>query len=201
MGALNKIIDELDWADSIAIGCGIGNNDDTQVIVNQIIKESEVPVVLDADALNIIAEDTSVLLLAHTELVITPHLGEMSRLTGDSIAFIQTRLIDTADKFAGKFHVTCVLKDEHTVVATPHGRTYLNLSGNHGMATAGSGDVLTGIIGSLLTQRADTETAAALGVYLHGLSGDTALKKCGFRGMMAGDIVNGLRDFLAENQL
>ena len=100
--------------------------------------------------------------MAHTELVITPHLGEMSRLTGDSIAFIQTRLIDTADKFAGKFHVTCVLKDEHTVVATPHGRTYLNLSGNHGMATAGSGDVLTGIIGSLLTQRADTETAAAL---------------------------------------
>ena len=139
--------------------------------------------------------------MAHTELVITPHLGEMSRLTGDSIAFIQTRLIDTADKFAGKFHVTCVLKDEHTVVATPHGRTYLNLSGNHGMATAGSGDVLTGIIGSLLVQRADTETAAALGVYLHGLSGDTALKKCGFRGMMAGDIVNGLKDFLAENQL
>lgn len=84
--------------------------------------------------------------------MITPHLGEMSRLTGDSIAFIQTRLIDTADKFAGKFHVTCVLKDEHTVVATPHGRTYLNLSGNHGMATAGSGDVLTGIIGSLLAE-------------------------------------------------
>ena len=84
--------------------------------------------------------------------MITPHLGEMSRLTGDSIAFIQTRLLDTADKFAEKFHVTCVLKDEHTVVATPHGKTYLNLSGNHGMATAGSGDVLTGIIGSLLAQ-------------------------------------------------
>lgn len=191
----------MKWADVIVCGPGIGTGDAAHQIVKTVLQKASVPVVLDADALNIIAEDTSVLLLAHTELVITPHLGEMSRLTGDSIAFIQTRLIDTADKFAGKFHVTCVLKDEHTVVATPHGRTYLNLSGNHGMATAGSGDVLTGIIGSLLAQRADVETAAALGVYLHGLSGDTALKKCGFRGMMAGDVVNGLKDFLAENQL
>ena len=162
---------------------GIGTGDAGHQIVKTVLQKASVPVVLDADALNIIAEDTSVLLLAHTELVITPHLGEMSRLTGDSIAFIQTRLIDTADKFAGKFHVTCVLKDEHTVVATPHGRTYLNLSGNHGMATAGSGDVLTGIIGSLLAPEGrHRDTAAALGVYLHGLSGDTALKECGFRG-------------------
>ena len=123
----------------IVCGPGIGTGDAAHQIVKTVLQKASVPVVLDADALNIIAEDTSVLLLAHTELVITPHLGEMSRLTGDSIAFIQTRLIDTADKFAGKFHVTCVLKDEHTVVATPHGRTYLNLSGNHGMATAGSG--------------------------------------------------------------
>ena len=197
----SKLSEAMKWADVIVCGPGIGTGDAAHQIVKTVLQIASVPVVLDADALNIIAEDTSVLLLAHTELVITPHLGEMSRLTGDSIAFIQTRLIDTADKFAGKFHVTCVLKDEHTVVATPHGKTYLNLSGNHGMATAGSGDVLTGIIGSLLAQRADVETAAALGVYLHGLSGDTALKKCGFRGMMAGDIVNGLRDFLAENQL
>lgn len=197
----SKLSEAMKWADVIVCGPGIGTGDAAHQIVKTVLQKASVPVVLDADALNIIAEDTSVLLLAHTELVITPHLGEMSRLTGDSIAFIQTRLIDTADKFAGKFHVTCVLKDEHTVVATPHGKTYLNLSGNHGMATAGSGDVLTGIIGSLLAQRADTETAAALGVYLHGLSGDTALKKCGFRGMMAGDIVNGLRNFLAENQL
>ena len=97
-------------ADVIVCGPGIGTGDAAHQIVKTVLQKASVPVVLDADALNIIAEDTSVLLLAHTELVITPHLGEMSRLTGDSIAFIQTRLIDTADKFAGKFHVTCVLK-------------------------------------------------------------------------------------------
>ena len=162
------------------IGPGIGMSmraaDKVQFFLKKAKQEGK-PVVLDADGLNLLAENPEWKKYLGSHVILTPHMGEMSRLTGDSIAFIQTRLIDIADKFAGKFHVTCVLKDEHTVVATPHGRTYLNLSGNHGMATAGSGDVLTGIIGSLLAQRADTETAAALGVYLHGLSGDTALKK------------------------
>ena len=198
---VSELLEAMKWADVIVCGPGIGTGETAHQIVKNVLRNASVPVVFDADALNIIAEDTNILLSPHTEMVVTPHLGEMSRLTGDSIAYIQTRLIETAEEFSRQYNVICVLKDEHTVVSIPYGRTYLNLSGNCGMATAGSGDVLTGIIGSLLAQKTDAESAAAFGTYLHGLSGDTALKKCGFRGMIAGDIVNGLKDFLAEWQM
>ena len=106
----------------------------------------------------------------------------MSRLTKKPVSEILTTLEQSAETFAKRFHVICVLKDFHTVTAVSDGMTYVNLSGNNGMATAGSGDVLAGVIGSLL------------GVYVHGLAGDAAKEKCGVRGMMASDIIEGLKE-------
>lgn len=113
----------MDWADTIGVrtgdrhagyGCGDGSHSDQEC--------GRVPVLLDADALNVIAKDTNLLLLPHTELVVTPHLGEMSRLTGDSVAYLQNHLIEAADEFARQYNVICVLKDEHTATAIPYSR-------------------------------------------------------------------------------
>lgn len=110
------------------------------------------------------------------------------------VSEILTTLEQSAETFAKRFHVICVLKDFHTVTAVSDGMTYVNLSGNNGMATAGSGDVLAGVIGSLLAQGMKAEEAAPLGVYVHGLAGDAAKEKCGVRGMMASDIIEGLKE-------
>ncbi len=195
---LQELIEAIQWADVIACGPGIGTGDVSKSIVKNVLKNAAVPVVLDADALNIAAEDTSLLQRPHTDLIVTPHLGEMSRLNGDIVSFIQTRLLETAEEFARQYNVVCVLKDEHSVVSIPYGQTYLNLSGNHGMATAGSGDVLTGILASLLAQGLHTEQAAPLGVFLHGLAADEILEETGSYGMLAEDIIKGLQKVLRK---
>lgn len=187
------IKEAMEWADVILCGPGLGTTDTSMAIVMQVLKNATVPLVLDADALNLIAKDTSALQRPHTEMVVTPHLGEMSRLTGDGISFIQSRLLDAAKDFADTYNVVCVLKDERTVTATPYGPAYLNLSGNSGMATAGSGDVLAGIIGSLMAQGLEADKAAPLAVYLHGVAGDEMLKETGKSGLIASDIIEGIR--------
>jgi NAD(P)H-hydrate epimerase len=133
------------------------------------------------------------LLAPHTEMIVTPHLGEMARLTKDTVSLIQTGLLTAAADFANAYDVICVLKDFRTVTAIPYGRTYLNLSGNAGMATAGSGDVLAGLIGSLLAQGMQPRLAAPLGVCIHGLAGDKAKEQCGERALLASDIIQGVR--------
>ena len=188
--------DALDWAEVILIGPGIGTDSTAQTLVKYILKNASVPLVLDADALNIVAKDTNILKRPHTEMVVTPHLGEMSRLTGDSVGFLQARLLDTAKDFANTYNVTCVLKDERTIISVPYGTTYINLSGNAGMATAGSGDVLSGIIASLMVQGYNSELAAPLGVYLHGVAGDCMIKETGKAGLMASDLIQGIRRIL-----
>lgn len=195
---LNVIIEAVNWAEVIVCGPGLGTLDISGMLVKCVLENASVPVLFDADALNIIAKDTNMLLRPHTELVLTPHLGEMSRLTGDSIGYIQNKLIETAEEFARQYNVICVLKDEHTVVSVPYGQTYLNLSGNSGMATAGSGDVLSGIIASLMVQGLQAGVAAPLGVYLHGRAGDVMIAETGKRGLLASDLVEGLRRYLAS---
>lgn len=190
---LPVIKEALDWADVILCGPGIGTSETAEFLVNQVLKTAAVPVVLDADALNIVARDTNVLRHPHTEMVVTPHLGEMSRLTGEDIAFLQTRLSDTAKDFANTYNVVCVLKDERTITAVPYGPSYLNLSGNAGMATAGSGDVLAGILSSLMAQGLESAAAAPLAVYLHGAAGDERIKDTGKAGLLASDIIEGIR--------
>lgn len=195
---IEAVLKAVSWADAIVCGPGIGTSTAAQSILAAVLSNATVPVLLDADALNLLAQDASLLCKAHTDLVVTPHLGEMSRLCGDTVSYIQNHLLETAEKFAGQYNVLCVLKDEHTAVSVPGGRTYLNLSGNCGMATAGSGDVLSGIIGGLMAQGMSVEEAAALGVYLHGKAGDVMQQFCGKRGLLASDLTEGLRRVLRE---
>lgn len=195
---LQALKDAMNWADVILCGPGIGTGDTAAQIVKYVLCHASIPVVFDADALNIISQDTSVLLKSQAEIVMTPHLGEMSRLTGDSVSCIQTKLIDTAEEFAREYHVICVLKDEHTITSVPYGQTYLNLSGNNGMATAGSGDVLAGILAGFMAQGMPGKEAAPLAVYLHGLSGDTVIAYTGTAGLMASDLIDGVREIFSQ---
>lgn len=188
------LIEELKWADSIVIGPGLGTSATSKKIVDVVRKNASVPVVWDADALNIFAEDMNVLLLPHTEFVLTPHLGEFSRMTGNSISWIQSHLVESAIDFARTYDIICVLKDFRTITADPYGLSFLNLSGNNGMATAGSGDVLSGIIGALLANGVKGAKVAAYGVYIHGLAGDHAKESAGTHAMMATDIIASLKE-------
>lgn len=187
-----QVIEELKWADAIVLGPGIGTDKNAERLVQMVLKNCSVPLLLDADALNVIAKDREILLRPHTEIIVTPHLGEMARLTGDTVSLIQARLLDSAVTFAQTYNVVCVLKDFRTITAIPYEKGYLNLTGNHGMATAGCGDVLAGIIGALLAQGLTVDMAAPLGVLLHGMAGDEAAKRCGRRAMMASDLIDAL---------
>ena len=186
------LIKELKWADAVVLGPGIGTDIIAKKLVDEVLSNVNVPLVVDADALNIISEDVDRLLLPHTDMIVTPHLGEMSRLTGNTISWIQNHIVDSAKDFAGQYNVTCVLKDFHTITANAYGLCFVNLTGNNGMATAGSGDVLSGIIGALLALGVDSENAAPFGVMIHGMAGDKVIEKTGEAGLMAGDIVEGL---------
>lgn len=189
-----QVIEELKWADAVVLGPGIGTDEKAELLVRLVLLNCSVPLLLDADALNIIAKDPALLLSPHTDIVVTPHLGEMARLTGDTISLIQSRLVESANTFAQTYNVVCTLKDFHTITAIPYAMGYLNLTGNNGMATAGSGDVLAGIIGSFLAQGLTADTAASLGVFIHGMAGDQAAVSRGKRAMVASDIIDALSD-------
>lgn len=188
-----RLIEALAWADVIVAGPGLGCDENAEAILKNVLKNAAVPVVLDADALNLVARDTAILLKPHTDMVVTPHLGEMSRLNGVSVSYLKENMVTAAEEFAREYNVICVLKDAKTVTAVPYGRTYLNLTGNDGMATGGSGDVLSGVIGGLIAQGIRAEEAAPAGVYWHGLAGEAASEACGRHGVLASDIVEGLR--------
>jgi ADP-dependent NAD(P)H-hydrate dehydratase / NAD(P)H-hydrate epimerase len=182
-------------ADVIAIGPGIGVTPATEKIVSQTVLSSAAPVVIDADGLNSLKDSRGILSKAKSPVVITPHPGEMARLlrsTGISIADIEKDRIGTTLSFAEETGVYVVLKGVPTIVATPEGDAFINTTGNPGMATAGSGDVLTGIIASLLGQGLDAASASVLGVYLHGLAGDTAAAVLGEHSLIASDIISAL---------
>ena len=192
-----QLIECLSWADVIILGPGIGKSDVAHSIVKTVLKNAAVPMVVDADALNIIAEQTEQLLRPHTELVLTPHLGEMSRLKQLAVSYIKENIEQVAEDFAREYNVICVLKDSRTVAAIPYGKTFINRNGNSGMATAGSGDVLSGIIGSLMAQGLSAEQAAPLGVYVHAAAADERSKTVSEHGLTAGEIINGLSDVLS----
>lgn len=187
------LCEEMKWADAIVLGPGLSTTELAKDIVLNCMKNAAVPMVMDADALNVIAEEPEILLRPHPELVLTPHMGEMSRLTKDAISYLSAHSIEAAQEFSQRYNVTCVLKDARTVTAIPYGMTYLNLSGNAGMATAGSGDVLAGVIGSLLAQGMNAELAAPLGVFLHGRAGDVMVQKQSMSSLVASDLLEGLK--------
>ena len=183
---------ELDWADAVVIGPGLSKSDNAQMLVETVLKTAEIPLVIDADALNILSDNMTLLKEHKMPVIVTPHLGEMSRLTGYGIPYIQEDIIGVAGEFASLYKVVCVLKDFRTIIAATDGEVFINLSGNCGMATAGSGDVLSGIVGGLLVQWHDTKKAAAYGAFIHGLAGDMAFDNTGSYGMIASDIIDGL---------
>lgn len=188
-------IDELierqcGWAAAIVLGPGLSQAPYAEKLVELVLTHAYVPIVLDADALNIVAAHPELTGYFTENIIITPHIGEMSRLTGKTISEIKTRAVTVARDYSVTFGVTCVLKDAVTVTADKEGITYVNSSGNSGMAKAGSGDVLSGIIGSLLAQGMELSEAAFLGVYLHGLAGDAAAGALGKRGILAHEIAD-----------
>lgn len=187
--SVGQILRHMERMDVAAIGPGLTASDEVRQVVEQIIENSRVPLVLDADALNVLSGNPMILKKLNTEAVITPHPGEMARLTGLIIADIQKDRIGTAARFAAEYGVTVVLKGNRTVIAIPDGRIYINPTGNAGMATAGAGDILAGMIAGLVAQGVPVCDAAVAGVYLHGLAGDKAASYMGKHGMVAGDIL------------
>lgn len=185
----------LSWADAVVAGPGLGMKEDKRKILTCLLAHGEKPLVLDADALNLVADNHMDISAYRGEAAVTPHPGEMSRLCGVPISEILSDLPFHAKKLARERGVVCVLKDAGTVISAGEKMT-VNISGNSGMATAGSGDVLTGIIGCLAAQGMSMYQAAGFGVYLHGCAGDAAAEKKGRRSMLAGDIVDGLTDIL-----
>lgn len=188
-----KLKESISWADVIAAGPGLGTGAAAERIVTAVVSLTEKPLILDADALNILADKKELLQRCRGPVILTPHLGEMSRLTGKSIGELQKNIITVAGNFAKEYNVICVLKDARTVTALPDGTSYINTSGNHGMATAGAGDVLTGVIAGLTAQGMDAAKAAPFGVFLHGMSGDAMVEETGCYSMMATDIIEGIR--------
>lgn len=194
-----ELIEEaVSWASVIAAGPGLGTGTQGEEMIRRILSCARVPLILDADGLNIIAGHPEWLRGAQCPVIVTPHLGEMARLTGRDIPSIQSSLMETAGEFAAEYHVICILKDARTVTALPDGRIWVNASGNNGMATAGAGDVLTGILAGLIAQGMEPERAAPMGVYLHGLAGDRMAAERGYYGLMAQDILEGIARILAE---
>ncbi len=188
-----KILDAaLSWCNVVAVGPGLGVGAVQKRILERVL-EAKLPTVIDADGLNNISLEEPLKRRLHKDVIITPHLGEMGRLMQTETAAIREHLLEYAEKAAETFGCVCILKDARTVVAE-NGACFINLTGNHGMATAGSGDVLTGILAGLAGVGTKWEDTAALGPYIHGLAGDIAAEKRGKTGMMAGDIIDALQD-------
>ena len=190
----DDIIAMLDWADAVVIGPGIGKEQCAEKLLDIVISHVTSPIVLHADALNTMAKrgtDPRELL---ENAIITPHLKEMSGLCGIEINGILKDMPGFAKSYAEE-ELVLVLKNSRTVVSDGD-KLYINASGNDGMATAGSGDVLTGIIAAFLAQGLECFTAATLGVYVHGLAGDCAAEKYGHYAMMASDIIDSLGEIL-----
>lgn len=178
------------YATACLIGCGLSVTSGTKNFVRRAVAECEVPIILDADALNIIAETPEVLLDKKADVIITPHIREFSRLSGLSIEAIKADREEAALSFAEKYGVIVVLKGHKTVVAAPNGEVRYNEAlGNAGMATGGSGDVLAGVVAALASQGFDLLSSACSGVYLHALAGDIAKQKYGEISMLPSDIV------------
>jgi len=195
---MGEIRQQIAWADAVAIGPGIGTHHETAELVQRLARQVEKPLVIDADGLNNLARDIESLKLHKGPLVISPHPGEFSRLCGKSIDEIAKNRMALAGQFAAEFNLTIILKGAPSIIAEPGGNIYINYSGNEGMATAGSGDVLTGLIGGFLAQGQPATQAAVLATFVHGLAGDIAAEAIGERGMIAGDIMNFVPKALME---
>lgn len=181
---------------AVLMGCGLGQGDDIAELVAALISVTTKPMVLDADGINAVCADPTILRTAMAPVIITPHPGEMARLTGKSTAEVQKNRYRTARDFASEFGVTVVLKGANTIIAFPDGNVYVNLTGNNGMAKGGSGDVLAGMMASFLSQGMNYDETAVSAVYYHGLLGDKCLEKYSPRTMLPTDMIDEIKNVL-----
>lgn len=194
--ARQDILSLLDNADVLALGPGLSTKPEVVDVIKELLPSLRVPCVIDADGINALATDAEILKKVSAPLVITPHPGEMARFMQTSVKEIQEDRIAIVQKAAADWKIVALLKGARTVVAAPDGATYINTAGNPGMATAGSGDVLTGIITALIAQKLTPAQAASAGAYVHGLAGDMAAKTKGMIGLVAGDLLSWLPEAL-----
>jgi ADP-dependent NAD(P)H-hydrate dehydratase len=186
--ALPTVLTLASANDVIAIGPGLGRSPAIAELVSSVLARTDRPVVLDADGLNALIGHTDRLTGRTAPLILTPHPGEFARLVGTDIATVQAQRQEWAMRFAGEHGLVLVLKGHGTVV-TDGQRIYINSTGNAGMATGGTGDVLTGLIAALLGQKLDPFAAAVLGVHIHGLAGDLARDDVGEASLVASDLL------------
>ncbi len=188
--ALPRLHTFMQARSAIGIGPGLSTHAETSDVVRTLIARCDRPIVIDADALNALAGHTHILRLCPVPPILTPHPGEMARLLGTTTDTITCNRLGVAQDFARTHSSIVVLKGARTIIAHPHGHTAISPTGNPGMATAGTGDVLTGVITGLLAQGLAPWEAAQSGVYLHGLAGDLAAEEYGHAGLMAGDLLH-----------
>jgi NAD(P)H-hydrate epimerase len=205
--ALSALTPRLEWADVIAVGCGISRYERTQTFVRQLVAQVDKPMVIDADGLMALAEQTDLLRKRQALTVLTPHPGEMAALLKTTTEEVQRDRVGIALHAAETFNAIVVLKGARTIVAAPDGALFVNPTGNAGMATGGTGDVLTGIVASLLAQRlcrsltVTPVEAVAAAVFLHGLAGDIASWEKGETALVAGDLLEHLPRAILEPEL
>jgi len=186
----DMVASQCDWATAIILGPGLGQDPYSRDLVEAVLTYAYVPMVLDADALNTLAMYSELTGYFTENIIVTPHMGEMMRLTGLGIAELKENPVEEARNYSVRHGITCVLKDAATIIADKEGEVCVNTSGSSGMAKAGAGDVLTGMIGGLLAQGMELNEAASYGVYLHGLAGEAAVEERGMYGVLAHEIAD-----------
>ena len=187
---------ELDEFTAIGVGPGLGEKPETLKAFEKLLTHSKVPMIIDASALNMLAANPSWLTKVPAHSILTPHLIEFERLAGKATNDYDR--IEKAKAFSKKYNILLVLKGAHTLIVNPEGVCYFNSTGNPGMAKAGSGDVLTGILTGLLSQGYSSQEAALLGVFIHGYAGDSAARRLSQQSMLASDIVDGITNFFKD---
>lgn len=197
-GALSCIEDAMKWATVIVVGPGLGVDSTSERMLYELLMNTEVPLVLDADALNILSNNIELLEASSAPVIMTPHMMEMSRLIQKEVTAITKDRFNIAKQFAKKMGVTLVLKDAKSIVTNGAEQTYMSLAGNNGMSTGGSGDVLAGIIAGMLAGGLSLAEAAMMGTYIHCLAGDKAAEKKGRYAMLASDIIAGLGEVMRD---
>lgn len=188
----------LDWADVVGIGSGLSTGGTAERLLSYTVRHVRIPCIIDADGLNLLARHPELLGALDEKFVLTPHLGEMSRLCGISVQELRSRRLEHFREFTGRVGAVCVMKDARTLSGSGESAVFVNTSGCQAMAKGGSGDVLGGVIAGLLAQKLEPERAAALGVFLHGLAGEAAAEKKGDYSVLAGEIADSLSDVLRD---
>lgn len=191
---VGKILSESKKCSAVLVGPGMGWNEDTKFLVSELIRCSEIPLLIDADGINVISENINILKEAKSPIVITPHLKEMCRLIDAHVDYLKSNKIKCVVDFCKKYGVTLVLKGHETIISDNKDCIYLNKTGNSGMAKGGSGDVLSGMIASFLAQGFSAIDAAVCATHIHGLAGDECSKRLSKIAMTPTDLINSLSD-------